>query len=198
MGTAQPYVPAGTARIILDTAVPSFAKAGFSGVSMRQIANNAGISVAALYHHFPSKQGLYLAAMSYAFSAEAESITAALGSPGTNRQRFERLIVNFTAMISADDNLRNLIFRELLDGDKDRLKLLATQVFLEPFQAVKELVEHVAPGMDPHLLTISMIGLVLFHFETLALSQHLPGAKDDHRNATTIAKHVVRLILGAP
>lgn len=163
---------------------------------MRKIAKDVGISVAALYHHFPNKQNLYLAAMAQAFSAEVAGITAAVESKGTDREKFEKLILNFTNMISKDTNFRSLVIRELIDGDQERLKLLATQVFLEPFQAVTELAKHVVPGADPHLLSMSMIGLVLFHLETQSISKHLPGSKKSHDSPATIAKHVARLILG--
>ena len=164
---------------------------------MRQIARDVGISVAALYHHFPNKQSLYLTSMAHAFSPEVAGIRKAIESQGSDREKFRRLIVNFTKMIGADQNFRSLILREVLDGDRERLRLLATQVFLEPFQAVAQLAENIAPGMDPHLLSKSMIGMVLFHFETTAISKHLPGAKDNHESAEVIAQHVADILLGA-
>jgi AcrR family transcriptional regulator len=46
---------------ILDVAAQSFAKQGFHGVSMRDIAKANNSSVATLYNHFTSKDALFLA-----------------------------------------------------------------------------------------------------------------------------------------
>lgn len=44
--------------VTLDAAVRNFQKLGYHGASMRDIARDAGITVAAIYHHFPSKQAI--------------------------------------------------------------------------------------------------------------------------------------------
>lgn len=44
-----------TIRNILDISADLFAKNGYDGVSMRQIAENAGIKESSLYNHFKSK-----------------------------------------------------------------------------------------------------------------------------------------------
>ncbi len=44
---------------ILDAALELFADKGFYGVSLRDVARATGVSVSALYHHFPSKDELF-------------------------------------------------------------------------------------------------------------------------------------------
>ncbi|MFE4667517.1 TetR family transcriptional regulator [Streptomyces sp. NPDC056716] len=46
----------GVKDTILDAAVDNFQRLGYHGTSMRDIARDAGITVASIYHHFPSKQ----------------------------------------------------------------------------------------------------------------------------------------------
>jgi AcrR family transcriptional regulator len=41
---------------ILSAALDTFARMGYHGTSVRQIATRSGVSVAGLYHHFPSKR----------------------------------------------------------------------------------------------------------------------------------------------
>jgi AcrR family transcriptional regulator len=156
-----------------------------------------GITAAALYHHFPDKQSLYLAAMARAFADKAEAITTTLEAPGSARERLERFIARFTELIASDPDFRALLQRELLDGDEARLRLLAAQVFEGPFQAVAALARELAPDLDPHLLAISMAGLVLFHFETAPIRRFLPGGLPEHDDPQTIARHVTRLLLRA-
>jgi len=47
-----------TKRAILDTAAELFAKNGFDGVSMREIANGTGIKESSIYNHFESKAAI--------------------------------------------------------------------------------------------------------------------------------------------
>jgi len=51
------------ARAILDVAKQLFAEKGFDAVSINQIAQQAGVSKANVFHHFTSKDGLYLAVL---------------------------------------------------------------------------------------------------------------------------------------
>lgn len=162
---------------ILTQAIPLFAATGYSGVSMRDIARAVGVSTAALYHHFPDKQALYLVAVDHAFTDKAEGIRRALAA--------------------GDPDFRALLQRELVDGDETRLKLLADQVFLEPYEAIVALAKELAPDLDPYLLANSVVGLVLFCFETLPLRRHLPGRKPEHEKPKTIAKHASALLVRA-
>ena len=183
-----------TGTIILDRSIPLFAAKGYSGVSMRDIARAVSISSAALYHHFPNKQALYLAAMERAFADKARTITETVHSEGTALQRLEHFIERFTLLMAKDPNFRMLLQRELLDGDQQRLRLLAEQVFAEPFAAVSGLASELAPECDPHLMTISLAGLVLFHFEAAPLRQFLPGMRAEHDQPEVIARHITRLM----
>jgi AcrR family transcriptional regulator len=55
-------LPAGARREqILDVAVQVFARSGYHGASMNDVAEAAGVTKPVLYQHFESKQGLYLA-----------------------------------------------------------------------------------------------------------------------------------------
>jgi AcrR family transcriptional regulator len=46
-------------RAIVETAMPLFARKGFSGATTKEIAERAGVSEALLYRHFPTKVALY-------------------------------------------------------------------------------------------------------------------------------------------
>ena len=49
-----------TRQRILDTAASSFARAGYNATGVAEICAKAGISKGAFYHHFPSKQSLFV------------------------------------------------------------------------------------------------------------------------------------------
>jgi AcrR family transcriptional regulator len=46
-------------RMVLDAALRLFARHGFGATSVRQIADEAGVSIGAVYHHFPDKESLF-------------------------------------------------------------------------------------------------------------------------------------------
>ncbi|NER62048.1 TetR/AcrR family transcriptional regulator [Pseudomonas sp. MAFF212428] len=50
----------GCARFILEAARPLLAQAGYAGMSMRQLASQAGVLPGSLYHHVTGKQELLL------------------------------------------------------------------------------------------------------------------------------------------
>jgi len=197
MSTKKQVQTIDTAQVILDKSIPLFARSGFAGVSMRDIAKAVGISGAALYHHYPDKQSLYIAAMGHAFADKASSIGEALDNTGTPEERLERFATSFTEQMANDPDFRALLQRELLDGDDERLKLLADKVFAGTFQAMKQLAQEMPLDCDAHLLAISMAGLILFHFETESIRRFLPGGLKKHNDPKVIARHVVRLLTGA-
>lgn len=49
-----------THRKILDTALELFSRQGYNAAGVAEICQAAGISKGAFYHHFPSKQALFL------------------------------------------------------------------------------------------------------------------------------------------
>ena len=161
---------------------------------MRDISRQVGISAAALYHHYPDKQSLYLSAMERAFVDKSQGITAAINNSGTIEDRLYAFVSSFTSLMADDPNFRMLFQRELLDGDEKRLKLLADQVFGEAFKAVAKLANELDPDSDPHMLVISMAGLVLFHFETAPVRRFLPGRKKGHDKTDVIISHVYNLL----
>lgn len=50
-----------TRRVLLQGAKSVFAKRGYHGATLREIASVAGVSTGALYYNFPSKEELFLA-----------------------------------------------------------------------------------------------------------------------------------------
>ena len=68
--------------VILDAAVDHFQRVGYHATSVRDIARTAGITVAAIYHHFPSKQEVLHDIMVRVLSDVIALTRAALASSG--------------------------------------------------------------------------------------------------------------------
>jgi len=179
---------------ILDIAIELFSKSGFSNVSIREIAQSAGIKSASLYYYFPNKQAIYLDAIEHAFSNKAAIFNEVLNSELTALERLEQFIYQFTQLMSQDEQFRRLLQREILDGDETRLKYIAEKIFKELFGAFSQLIEEVAPDSDPHMLNMSIVSLILHHLETAPIRKFLPGYRPEHEQSEYIAHHVFTLI----
>ncbi|HWS51472.1 MAG TPA: TetR/AcrR family transcriptional regulator [Microbacterium sp.] len=77
MPRASATEAAATARRILDVAGGHFAEVGFAAASIDDIARAAGVTRGAVYHHYSSKPGLFLAVARAHQHALAESIVTA-------------------------------------------------------------------------------------------------------------------------
>lgn len=180
---------------ILEAAVPLFAEAGFKGVTMRAIARTVGLNAATIYHHFQDKQTLYIAAMAHAFARKAEILSAALLSDAPPADRLEQFVAALCQLVHDDPDFGKLIQREILAGDAVRLRLLAEQVFREFFTSLVALCKELAPGYNPHMLAVSIIGLVAYHYQVIPLRQHQPGSKPEHNDPRFVTGHVTHLLL---
>ena len=187
--------PKDTRTTILQQAVFLFAQTGYNGVSMRDIAKAVGISAAALYHHFPDKDSLYLSTVEYACSEKTLQSRLALEAKGSAEARLEGFIHTLVRIMGEDPDFRRLLQRELLDGDEHRLKQLATRVFAKQIEEISRLVEEIAPGFDAIMLVISIVGMVIHHLESAPLRRYYPGNKAEYDTPDFLANHIKRLVL---
>ena len=98
------------------------------------------------------------------------------------------------ALAAGDQEFSKLVQRELLDGDEARLELLAEHVFRHPHAAIVALARELAPDLDSYILADSVIGLVLFSFQTAPLRRYLAGRAGPPERPEDIARHVMTLL----
>lgn len=180
---------------ILVTAASLFSQQGYAALSMRVLAKEIGITPAALYHHFPGKEAIYYAVLEYVFIDKAIAVAGLLKGDDAPEIKFKRLITWFVEMISGDKVFTHLLHRELLHGEKERIKLLTKEVIETPFYEVEKLMQQLVPERDAHLMAISVTSLVLGHFELMPISQNLVGHKKSHDELSLLIDHVTALVL---
>lgn len=179
---------------ILTEAIQQFSAVGYAGVSMRDIARACDLNVGSLYHHFSNKQHLHLAAMQQAFSGRSAKLLEVLEDSAPALDRLMRLIDVLCHLISNDQTFSRLVQRELLDGDEIRLKNLAEQVFEKPARAFNQLCLQLNPQLDPALLANSIIGMVLYLFQSAPLRKNLAGFQVEHETPEIISQHLQQLL----
>ncbi len=177
---------------ILEIAIPLFAQAGFDGVSMRNLGKKVGLTAPTLYHHFPDKQTLYLEAIAHIFSRKTKELSIILDSDVSPEQRLKEFVFAFCHIVHDNPDFCKLLQRELLVAT--HLRLLDELIYHFFFPSLLSLCAELAPGFDAHLLAVSILGLVLFHYQTTPLRQHLPGSRPEHNDPEVVANHVSCLL----
>jgi AcrR family transcriptional regulator len=109
--SAEPRKGERTRRRLLDLAVARFAVDGYRRTSVSAVAREAGLTPAAAYAYFPSKEALFAAAV----DADADAlIHEALGRVGGDRSVRERLVLLLAELRAALE--RHPLARRVLAG----------------------------------------------------------------------------------
>lgn len=111
-----------TRDIILDSAERHFAERGFDGVSVREIAADAGLkNQASLYHHFQNKRALYEAVLSRGMEPIVDIVAASAVRADPATGSFESVLDHVVDYLAEHPHLPRLIQRAALD-DSDYLR----------------------------------------------------------------------------
>jgi AcrR family transcriptional regulator len=180
---------------ILGTAIVLFAQKGYSGLSMRQLAEAVDMSVAAIYHHFPDKNALYLDAVRFAFSGKEQVFAQVWESDCSAEEKLGGFIRSLIGVMLQDRDFHRLMQREILEADPERMQLLAQGIFKRQFCLLMQLADELAPGQDAHLVATSVIGLAKCYIEYQPLLKNFPGWKPEHEMPEVIAAHITELLL---
>lgn len=76
---------------ILDAASDLFERRGYAAVSLGEIAAAVGVTKAALYHHFPSKEAIYAEIMRHVLGQIGDAIRRTVRAPGPVADKIRRL-----------------------------------------------------------------------------------------------------------
>ena len=176
-----------TSDRLLDAAVELFAQRGFHGTSIRDIAERAGVNVAAGHYHYGSKEGLYLAVLRAQFAeVRAQLERRGANRPGRAGRKASRreLVAALEARILAmlefllgppPSAHGQLILREMCDPT-EALPIIVAE-FIEPqTRDMEDVVAGLLPGASQETLTqvvFSIIGQVLFYRFTMPVTLRL-------------------------
>jgi TetR/AcrR family transcriptional regulator len=111
----RPRVVRSTRDVILDAAERRFAERGFAGVSVREIAGDAGLkNQASLYHHFKNKKALYEAVLERGLEPIIELVSGSETAGDASDPVLDRMV----DYLAARPHLPRLIQRAGLDDSK--------------------------------------------------------------------------------
>jgi TetR/AcrR family transcriptional regulator len=160
---------------ILDAAVHLFSVHGYDGVSMRRIAEAAGVSKANIYHHFASKEALYFAIM----RRSAEELAFLIENLAEDRGAFNQRLQMFASahLEHLFDNAERvrLVLREAFSGDEEKSRAVVEQMLggiVNRMIAIFEAGQRAGllrADLDPGLCATLLMGSDLFYFQAHGL-----------------------------
>ncbi|GAB6901735.1 TetR/AcrR family transcriptional regulator [Kineosporia succinea] len=114
-----------SSRRLIEAAIEAFAERGYHATTTRDIATRVGLSPAALYVHFPSKQALLAEISVFGHEAALELVTASAALEGTALQRLQAVIRDFTAWHAERHRVARVVHHEIAAlADADRQHVL--------------------------------------------------------------------------
>jgi AcrR family transcriptional regulator len=128
-------------QCILEQARQLFFAYGYHGVSIRDIVQACGLSNAALYYHFGSKQNLYVEVIRGFVASIVQPVQEAEAGNGSSRERLTRMVLAFAQFSSESRSELQMLLRDLTEWDDAEVKQLipeATGQVLSPFVTVLE------------------------------------------------------------
>lgn len=189
---------------ILKVARKHFAIQGFSGASLKDIAQEANVAGSLLNYHFKDKAGLFQAALETYARDRMQAVQRILGEVHSREElavRIQLFVEEMLASIQADPHTFDIIDREMRSGNQAILKIFQ-ETMLVAFQSV---VDFIQKAKDRGLLREEvdpMIAAVLLFSSTCdSARKDVIGKKffkvtfSDPEWSARFAKHVVGLFM---
>lgn len=169
------------ARNILQVAEQLFADRGFDAVSIQAVAQNARVSKANVFHHFGSKEGLYLGVLRSACQRAAPLLQTLVKEGEDFPARVEHFAKAHLAYLLAHPGTMRLLLRELLQSDARRGQELAEQAVGENFTRLIGILREgqrrgeLRATVDPAIAAALLVGADVFLFQARPVLRHLEG-----------------------
>jgi TetR/AcrR family transcriptional regulator len=192
---------------ILAAAENHFSRLGFAATRLEDIADELGLTRAALFYYFNDKQTLFDAMIADSFGAFASQLSELLEpASGTISERLELAAGAWVDAVVSRPNLARLILRFVADG----IEQTSQRIFIENPQIPQKFFELFEEGRktgelkplhdDPFFFASASIGTTVFYVAALATlvpnKQFEPLAPAQAAAHRRQALHLLRSLLG--
>lgn len=183
---AEPVAESITSREkILEVAEALFARRGFAGVGMREVADVVGLGKSSLFHHFKTKLHLYGEVIARVLGRIEERVRPALTSDAGPAERLDGWLDALIDALAEQPATARLLLRSLVEDD---------DMPPEPtpeIESAERAIESILIGVDgllragieagvfrpvsvPHMLQ-TLIGATVYHFASGEFGDELLG-----------------------
>jgi len=158
---------------ILDAAEALFARRGYAGIGLREVAEVVGLGKSSLFHHFRNKPQLYAAVAARIVGRIEERLMRTLAAGGDPMTRLERWLDALIDLLAENPTYARLLLRSLFEDDDlpgdtpeeleghrtiERIVGAASSLLREGMSAGQLRIVNV-----PHLL-LTLVGATVFPF----------------------------------
>ena len=192
----------GTRDVLLETAAKLFAERGATEVSLRLLANEAGVTPAMVHYYFGSKDGLYDAMLERTFAEILVGVRAIAKRTDVDAgERLAALLAVMTSTFLAKPWIPSLVVREVLsEGGRFRERFIedyaSHMATLLPGLLQSEIDEgRLRPDLDSKLAFMSLMGLVLMPFVARPVIERVLEVDYDEAFVRSFAEHTRELFL---
>jgi len=167
---------------ILDTAEPLFARSGFAGVGLREVAEQVGMGKSSLFHHFPSKVQLYVAVLERVFHEFDQRLELRASQDEGPLAQLHGWATVVVGMLAEHPNWAALLLRSLFEGDvigredQARIDVIFSRIVARISSALQAGIasNEIRPVSIPHTIQ-TMVGMTVFHFASGDMGDDLLG-----------------------
>ena len=150
-------------EVLLREAAAAFNRHGFHATSLDDIAQNLGLTKAALYHYFPNKQTLLSACFARAMEVAFASLERARSEGGSGRDRLRRTLSYYLEQMIDELSCCVVLLEENALGPADHAALVCQRDVFE--RGLRGCVQDgIADGSivpcDPKLAVFAMLGAI--------------------------------------
>jgi AcrR family transcriptional regulator len=183
---------------IVGEAMACFAELGFRGTTVRELASRVGLSEAALYRYFPSKEALYAAIIDRKMAAvDIVAVLRPVAERRDDRGFFLGLARELFGRVESDPTFLRILYFSALEGHR-----LADPFFESRVKRLREFVtdyvaRRIADGdfvaTDPVIASRAFLGMVFDHLNVrlvLGQTEAYPQPLDE------VAETFVSIFLG--
>jgi TetR/AcrR family transcriptional regulator, cholesterol catabolism regulator len=144
--------------LILETAASRFEAKGYAGTSVDEIARALGITKAAVYHYWGSKEELLEGIQDHALALLREKLDRLDEEDSPYETHFEATVAAYIDAVLENKSFVSVLLRDFVSSERTREKQRAFRQ-----QCRETLEKEIAAGnvrdSDPEVLTLAIVGL---------------------------------------
>jgi len=182
----SPQRDRGSRDKILEVAEALYARRGFAGVGMREVAEAARLGKSSLFHHFRSKVQLYLAVHERVLGRLHERLSAVLASDAPPTEKLDRWVDAAIDAFAEQPSSARILLRALVEEEAFESEEWpeGQAVDARVVSILDGILRLLAEGMregvfrdaSPAHVVQTLIGATLYHFASAELGEALLGA----------------------
>ncbi|MCW2717463.1 MAG: hypothetical protein QOG20_3582 [Pseudonocardiales bacterium] len=168
-----------TRNLIRAVALELFAEQGYEKTSLREIAERLGVTKAAVYYHYRTKEEI-LSSLLDEHLAGMDAIVEWAEAQPAGRERRQGVIERYSTLLAGMSDDGPQLIRFMQENQTSIKELAAGAEIRSRFERLSVVL--VDPGASAADQLRSRLALIALHFGAFALDM-LPGAPDERRDA---------------